>query len=253
MKQIQKLEDIGLHQWLELMDFIDTNPSTEALAIQTISIMCEISTEKARRLTLEQMEDITSKINEILSQKPKYEPRFTYLGVKYGFIPNLDKITAGEFVDLETYQSSRKNLWKVMSVLYRPITEEHPYDHYLIEPYKGIVNEAFKEMPVTIALGAHLFFCDIGTELLSYIQKYLEPKTSEKAPRKLRDGGLKQAFSHLITSGAGLDGLSVYVMETLSNLNLYRNLLYIKPLYLQVIKSTGRKSKRKQSNENEHN
>jgi len=148
---------------------------------------------------------------------------------EYGFIPNLDKITAGEWVDIENNQNEKKNMWKIMSVLYRPIIEEAPYGHYEIAEYDGEFREEFKQMPMNIVLGAHLFFCDLGIDLLSYTLNCLAPEKSEKQKRtKALDGDLKQAFKRLIKNGDGQVGYSDYVITMLQDLKQYRNSLYIK-------------------------
>jgi hypothetical protein len=94
--------------------------------------------------------------------------------VEYGFIPNLDEISTGEFVDLDSYQKEGMALWKMMSVLYRPIVTQGQNNRYLIEPYQGKLNESFKQMPSDIAFGSLVFFWSLGNDLISYILKFSE-------------------------------------------------------------------------------
>lgn len=56
--------------------------------------------------------------------------------VEYGFHPNLEEITLGEYADIETYMKNgiEDNLPKLMSVLYRPITEKSG-TNYSIKAY----------------------------------------------------------------------------------------------------------------------
>ena len=39
-------------------------------------------------------------------------------GVEYGFIPNLDDMSFGEYVDLDTYIGDWQNIHRAMAVLY---------------------------------------------------------------------------------------------------------------------------------------
>ena len=47
--------------------------------------------------------------------------------VEFGFIPKLDNISLGEFVDLDSYMSDWDNMHKAMAVLYRPVTFRKKY------------------------------------------------------------------------------------------------------------------------------
>ena len=74
-------------------------------------------------------------------------------------MPNLDKISIGEYIDIESNVSGFKNMHKAMAVLYRPVTKKHK-DKYQIEEYSGSqeYSEALKYMPLNAALGAMVFF-----------------------------------------------------------------------------------------------
>jgi hypothetical protein len=251
MKTIEKLNDIKLYQWIELQEYLATNPPEDKIPFQTISILCDISTQNARKMNISDIEGVLSRLNEILQEKPNFEATFTLGGIEYGFIPNLDKITAGEFVDIEKFQDEfrdRKiNLYKIMSVLYRPIQDKQSFGHYSITTYTGEINEAFKDMPIGIALGAHLFFCDLGNDLLTYIQSCLAPEKNESNGRKVNRvvGRLRGIFTRLTKNGDGLDGLSDFVIMTLSNLQEFRNCLSIRHSFLPVTALTTKNYKRK--------
>lgn len=111
-----------------------------------------------------------------MNETPELQTTFEHKGVKYGFIPNIDDITTGEFIDIENYQKEPKDTYKVLSVLYRPIIKEGQGKRYLIAPYKGEVNEQFKDMPSDVAFGALLFFWHLGIDLLAFTLKSLEQK-----------------------------------------------------------------------------
>ena len=57
-------------------------------------------------------------------------------GKMHGFIPELDDLTLGEFVDLEHYMDDPEvNLEALCCILFRPIVDDD--DDYAIEPYTG--------------------------------------------------------------------------------------------------------------------
>jgi hypothetical protein len=72
--------------------------------------------------------------------------------------------------------------------LYRPIKEKSK-KRYLIEPYKGEINEAFKDMPSDVAFGAQLFFYLIATDLLNFTKKFLEAAKAKQTNTDLTKSG----------------------------------------------------------------
>lgn len=153
-------------------------------AMNAISIICNISLNEIAQMPLTAMNRVLELLKATLDEQPKFQQTFTLNGVKYGFIPNLDDLTTGEFIDIESYQKNPADLWKTMSVLYRPITDEGQNGRYLIENYTGDMRPDFKMMPTGVAMGAMVFFYTIGAALLNYMAKYLE---THPIPDKLRN------------------------------------------------------------------
>src|SRR5690606_2396064 len=93
--------------------------------------------------------------------------------IEYGFVPNLDKITTREFVDLSTSGVEVEELHKTMAVLFRKVTDKDAFKNYKIEYYSGTEEtaEAMKDMRMNIVNGALLFFCNLARELKISIQK----------------------------------------------------------------------------------
>ena len=67
--------------------------------------------------------------------------------VRYGFHPDLDSLTLGEYADIETFvkMDIDKHLPEVMAILYRPIVEEKN-EIYTIEPYDGEIKMRAEEI-----------------------------------------------------------------------------------------------------------
>ena len=103
------------------------------------------------------------KIGEMQSdEKTTLKKIITVNGKEYGFHPDLDSITLGEYSDLEHFikLGIEKHLPEIMAVLYRPITSKE-IDTYNIEAYDESVTkraEVMKKMSSEQVQGALLFF-----------------------------------------------------------------------------------------------
>ena len=120
-------------------------------------------------------------------------------GVEYGFHPSLDRITLGEFADLETFlkMGIQKHLPEVMAILYRPIVEKKN-NIYTIEKYDGnieIRTEVIKRMKAEEVQAALVFFWSFVKELLIALPssltrrlKVTREQLQAKASQKNGDG-----------------------------------------------------------------
>jgi len=101
----------------------------------------------------------------------KFTPIFEIDGIKFGFIPNLDKISYGENKDIINYSNEWDYMHKAMAVCYRPVKDFHK-GKYTIEEYNGTeeYSDLMKKAPLHIVLGMRVFFYNLITQLLSYTQ-----------------------------------------------------------------------------------
>ena len=120
--------------------------------------------------------------------------------VGYGFIPDLDKITLGEYIDLDTNLGDWNNMHKAMAVLFRPVKDTYK-GKYIIEEYEdGTGAEKYKEMPLEIVMGSLLFFYNLKNELLETILNSLNREVKMKLTTQQRET--------LLGSG---DGITRYI------------------------------------------
>lgn len=123
---------------------------------------------------------------------PVFLPIFTYKGIEYGIQP-ISKMTGGEYIDLEK-SLEKENILDVMSIIYRPITEskfdstwwkikggikyvagraDDLFRYYKVEEYdtekRDWRKDIFKDIPVSIALGAYNFFLLVAIQLSNSI------------------------------------------------------------------------------------
>jgi hypothetical protein len=165
------LNDITLKQYKEfasLKDLTDTQ-----LQIETIKIFCNIPYVSIRRMRADDITSITAQIFDILENKSILINRFKMDGIEYGFIPNLDDMSFGEYVDLDTYIGKWEEIEKAMAVLYRPVTLKKG-DKYIIEEYEPGNFQIYNNMPLGIVFGSVVFFYNLGIDLCKVMTSYIQ-------------------------------------------------------------------------------
>jgi hypothetical protein len=197
------LNEITLNQYLHFRKLAkDYADHEDFLTLSLVTIFCNLSIEDAKALEVNDFAEIVETLKNTLTQKPQFTERFKLDGVEYGFIPNLDKISAGEYIDLDTYLSDEGTYYDAMAVCYRPITESFG-KMYQIEKYEGAdkYRQSLVNMPAGIALGAVLFFWTLSKELLSATQTFLQ--TSPQA----------ETLSQGLTSAKNGDGMQALIQS----------------------------------------
>lgn len=169
------LNEVKLYQYQEFLKVSSQeDQDVDFLKHKMIQIFCEIDLKLVLMIPFKDVEEITEKISSLFTDKYKLVQRFKLDGVDYGFIPNLDNMLSGEVIDLDAYISDWQEMHKAMAVLYRPVTNKLS-DKYQIEKYEGSdkYSDVMRNMPVDIALGAMVFFWDLGKDLMSSTLHYL--------------------------------------------------------------------------------
>ncbi len=180
----------------------EENEPSEFVNQKTIEIFCNIELKDVARIRIADVSNLLTHLNDLLQQKPKLTNTFKLGVYEFGFIPKLEDITSGEYIDLETYLSDTQTLHKAMAVLYRPIKTKVK-DLYTIEDYEGAdkYSEVLKYMPLDIALGSMLFFWtllnDCGNALSHYIQNEVEQSEAAKQVLEKNGVGINQFTQQL--------------------------------------------------------
>ena len=183
------LRGIKLNQWQRYIDIYEKNKDaedTEFLDKKLLSIFCNIDFKDIDKLGLEVFYSTIQHISNLLNQKTDLVQRFSLKGtddvvVEFGLIPNFDKMSYGEFIDLEKYMFDNDNYHKAMAVLYRPIKFKSK-DKYLIHDYKGTeyMADVMRDAPLDAALGARVFFYRLATKLGNYTMAYTLKELQKK-------------------------------------------------------------------------
>jgi hypothetical protein len=209
------LSEIKLAQYQKFLKIAETNEDSEFLHQKMVQYFCGVDLRDIANIKHRQVMEITASINEMFKVSHKLIPRFKMGGVEFGFIPNLENITQGEFVDLDTYISDWQEMHKAMAVLFRPITKK-VNDKYQIEDYNGSItySEVMKHAPLDVVLGATVFFYHLGNELMKSTLTYLEENPQV------------QSLMNKHNSENGGDGIALSMLslkETLDDLMKYQN------------------------------
>ena len=164
------LGDITLGQYQRYMKVIDENEndknSVDFVNKKLIEIFCDIDLSEVDKIPLKEAEKVIEVITKAFEQKDKLIQHFTLREVEFGFIPKLDDISLGEYIDLENTIVDWKQMHKAMAVLYRVVNFKSK-DKYTIAPYEpnDEVKEIMKEMPLDAVMSSMVFFYDLGKEL----------------------------------------------------------------------------------------
>ena len=153
------LGDIKLWQYQKYLKIAEDNEDGEFLKQKMIEIFCGVSLKNVAYMKRTDVEEICNHIGALFTDSYKLKQTFKFKGLKFGFIPNLDDMTNGEYVDLDTYITDWQEMHKACAVLFRPIIQELK-DKYIIEEYKGSnkYSDEMKDLPLDIAFGAVVFF-----------------------------------------------------------------------------------------------
>ena len=124
--------------------------------------------------------ELVDRIDTLLNEPVEFEQFFTLAGTKYGFIPNLEEMTQSEFTDIDTTISDIQTLHTACAVLFRPIIGSVKEKYAVIDynPSLGF-DEVMKHIPLNIALGAKVFFWNLGKELAKITPVFLAQEAEE--------------------------------------------------------------------------
>ena len=160
------LNEITLGQYQEFSK-LDITKESEVQS-KMIEIFCKVPIEVVRSMKAKDITDICTVINTMFDVEHQMLNRFDLNGVKYGFIPDLENISFGEYVDLDTFMGDNDNLHRAMNVLYRPIDLVQG-QRYKLKEYDPDINEDAKNYPLDACFGAMVFFYDLGKDLSTVI------------------------------------------------------------------------------------
>ena len=207
------LNEITLGQYQEFSKLDnDTEIKPVDIQLKMIEIFCGVSDLVVRNMKATDITEICNILNNMFDTEHQLVNMFKINGVVYCFIPELDDMTFGEYVDLDTFIGDNDNLHRAANVLFRPI-EFKRGDRYTVKDYDSDTSEVAKDFPLDVVLGAIVFFYRLGKDLSVAMMNSLDKKNE------------KDLAQYLI-SHPNMDG-SIHSMQSLTeilqNLNISLN------------------------------
>lgn len=175
------LNDITVDQYQRYMAANVEGAEEDFLMFKTIEIFCDVDMKAVSQFPLSQAQDLYRDIILALDQTPTFRPFFTHDGVDYGFMPDMESMSIGEYIDLESGLSDSKDLHKAAAVMFRPI-KKRKGNYYTIADYKASNEEGknARSFPMGVVSSAVVFFYSIAKELLLVSRHYSRLEQIEK-------------------------------------------------------------------------
>ena len=205
------LSEITLRQYKHFLKIQKTVDDEKFLNAKIIEIFCKVQLDEVLRLRFNDSEFIVKTLTEMFEQKPKLVKTFK-LDKVYGFHPQLDDLTLGEYIDLDTFIGDWENIEKAMAVLYRPVVNKLK-DKYIIEDYKVGKDQEILDMPMDAVLSSIFFLWNLGIDLSKAMMNYLDKEQTE-------------ALTQYLISQPNGDGITQFtdlLKETLQDMKISLN------------------------------
>lgn len=207
------LGGISLRQYQEYLKMHDRWDKEDEVYFKTkvLQIFCGLNIDDTYKIPIVKFNSVIEHVLECFKEETPLVKKFTMTGknkagddtkVEFGFIPKLDDMTFGEFIDLEKYISDWQTMHKAMAVLFRPVYHSKK-EFYEINEYEGSAkySEVMLDMPVDVAIGAMVFFYRLGSKLPLLTMDYLQ--------RVMKEEGVPQTLKPIL--GENGDGINRYI------------------------------------------
>ena len=206
------LSEITLRQYKHFLKIQKTVDDEKFLSAKIIEIFCKVRLEDVMQIKFNDSEFIVNTLTEMFEQKPNLVTKFKLNNKVYGFHPQLDDLTLGEYIDLDTFVGDWENIEKAMAVLYRPVVNKLK-DKYTIEEYKVGKDAELLDMPMDAVLSSIFFLWNLGLDLSQTMMNYLDKDQT-------------QALTQYLTSQPNGDGITQFtdlLKETLQDMKISLN------------------------------
>jgi len=179
-KIVDSWKDVTLEKWQQLI--LGKKKSKTKEAKETIKALSTLPIKLVEEMSLSDVAAIFEKLSNLQIQG-KLKKVFEIDGIEYGFLPDLDEITLGEWADIEHYikDGIDKNMHKIMAVLFRPVTSKEG-KMYSVQAYKDGRERAEKfrkKMNAEQVQQSLVFFWSLGNELLTTLPLFLMEKMNK--------------------------------------------------------------------------
>lgn len=173
------LSEIKLSQYQKFVKIASENEEGKFLNQKLVQIFCNTDLNIVAKMKQKDLNFAVTTITELFNKIPELVTIFKINGTEFGFIPNLNDMSSGEYMDLDGYITDWDDSHKSMAVLYRPIKQKLG-SKYLIEQYEGTdkYSQTMLDAPMDVVLSSKVFFWTLGRELLKSTMDFLEGNNS---------------------------------------------------------------------------
>lgn len=206
------LSEITLRQYKHFLKIQKSQDDENFLSAKIIEIFCKVKLEDVMQIKFNDSEYIVNTLTEMFEQKPNLVTKFKLNNKEYGFHPQLDDLTLGEYIDLDTFIGDWENIEKAMAVLYRPVVNKLK-DKYTIEEYKVGRDAEILDMPMDAVLSSIFFLWNLGLDLSKAMMNYLDKEETQALTQ----------FLNSQPNGAGITQFTVLLKETLQDMKISLN------------------------------
>ena len=206
------LNEITLRQYKKFLSVQESNDDINFIQAKMIEIFCGVNHKLVTQMKYVDVEDITGTINKMFLEKPQLVTLFKINKIEYGFIPKLDDMTLGEYIDLDSYSGDYDKIEVAMNVLYRPI-KARVGSKYVIEDYNPETKDNLLDMPMDAVISSLFFFLNLGLELSEITLNSLKITP----PIQLEE------LKHFRQNMDGINRFMPYLKETLEELKISLN------------------------------
>lgn len=209
------LSEITLDQYRRYMKVLQDNPEGDNrerfVTLKALEIFCNVPYKTAMQLKVIDVNRAVDKISKLLNSQPDLVQTMTMGDTEFGFIPKLDDMSFGEFIDLDNSIGNWDKMHEAMSVLYRPINKKIG-KLYTIQDYKGDTwHDVMKHTPMDAVLGSILFFYHLGIDLSKLMTNYIQ----DQEVVQITD------YSQVLEeSGVGINQFTLSLREMLDDLKI---------------------------------
>ena len=234
------LSEIPLSRYQEFVAMKEKSNDEELIANKMIQIFCGLQLGEVAKIKLKDLNGLIKHFTEVFSEKPQLIRNFKIKNIEFGFIPNLENISFGEYVDIEHHLKDWSTYHKAMAVMFRPIKDKFK-DKYSIIDYEPNedMQDLMKFAPLDVAISASVFFWSLGSELLQATLTYLKNELTKSKDLT----NFRKEFS-LENNGVGIHQYMDSLETTLQSLTQLQNtdLLNVLPIYRSSNKKTKLKA-----------
>ena len=203
----ETLNEVTLNQYQKWLKIAEGKELDSFLQQKMVEIFCNIPLKQVLQIKATDINNICEELTKLFNNEPKFIDRFIMNDKEFAFIPKLDDISFGEYVDLDTYLADWELMHKAIGVLFRPIVFKKK-EKYLIEDYESSDKYDMSETTLDIVFGAIVFFYNLRNELQKTILNYLATQKEIELPQHLLDS---------LQNGVGINLSTDLLMGTFLN------------------------------------